>query len=139
MKHTTKRWLATAAAVVSAATVAPAPAQAAEANLAPKRMNAVAYYGTLDIIARETLGLRARFFTYDGHPVAGLPIQFVTTGERNFLCEATTDFNGFAECRNGPVPPPQSLANLLVNGYDAVWEGNRKFAPVSAHNNIGIG
>jgi hypothetical protein len=139
MKHKTMRWLATAAALTCAAVAAASPAQAAKAPFGPKRLNAVAYYGTLDVIARETLGLRARFFTFDGRPVAGLPIQFVTTGERNFLCDATTDLNGVAECRNGPVPPPVSLANLLVNGYDATFEGNRRFAPVSAHNNIGIG
>ena len=137
MKHTTMRWLATAAALTSVVAAA-SPAQAAKAPR-PARLNAVAYYGTLDVIARETLGLKARFFTYEGHPVSGLPIAFVTTGERSFLCEATTDLAGYAECRNGPVPPPVSLANLLVNGYDATFEGNRRYAPVSAHNNIGIG
>jgi hypothetical protein len=137
MKHTTMRWLATAAALTSLA--AACPAQAAPVRSGPKQLNATAYYGTLDVIARETLGLRARFVTFEGRPVAGLPITFVTTGERSYLCSATTDLNGNAECRNGPVPPPVSLANLLVNGYDATFDGNRRFAPVSAHNNIGIG
>jgi hypothetical protein len=137
MKHTTMRWLATAAALASVAVAS--PAQAAKAPFAPERLNATAYYGTLDVIARQTLGLRARFVTLRGRAVPGLPITFVTTGERSFLCDATTDLNGYAECRNGPVPPPISLANLLVNGYDATFDGNRWFAPVSAHNNIGIG
>ncbi|GAA2669916.1 hypothetical protein Apa02nite_016950 [Actinoplanes palleronii] len=129
-----------AAAVTLAGIAAASPAQAAPApKTSPIRMNATAYYGTLDVIARETLGLKAHFTTWDGRPVANLPIQFTTTGERFPLCEATTDFGGWAECKNGPVPPPVSLANLLVNGYDAVWLGNRRFAPVSAHNNIGIG
>jgi hypothetical protein len=137
MKHTTKRWLAIAAALTSVAVAS--PAQAAKAPFGPKRLNAVAYYGTLDVIARQTLGLRAKFTTLEGRPVGGLQITFATTGERSFLCDATTDFNGYAECRNGPVPPPVSLANLLVNGYDATFDGNRRFAPVSAHNNIGVG
>ncbi|MEU7904354.1 hypothetical protein [Actinoplanes sp. NPDC049118] len=140
MKQMTKRWLAIAAALISI--VASSPAQAAGAQPPPPppmRLNAVAYYGTMDVIARETLGLRARFTTIDGRPVAGLPIQFVTTGERWFMCEATTDLNGFAECRNGPIPPPISVLNLLVNGYDAIFEGNRWFRPVMAHNNIGVG
>ncbi|GLY05728.1 MULTISPECIES: hypothetical protein [Actinoplanes] len=138
MKHTTKRGLAAALATAAVVTAAPTPAQAAP-EVRPIRLNATAYYGTMDIIARETLDLRARFFTYDGRPVAGLPVQFATTGERWLLCEATTDFNGYAACRNGPIPPPVSTLNLLVNGYDAIFEGNRRFAPVSAHNNIGIG
>jgi len=138
MKLMTVRRLA--AAVTLAGIAAASPAQAAPAPKAsPIRMNATAYYGTLDVIARETLGLKAHFTTWDGRPVANLPIQFTTTGERFPLCEATTDFGGWAECKNGPVPPPVSLANLLVNGYDAVWLGNRRFAPVSAHNNLGIG
>jgi hypothetical protein len=137
MKHTTMRWLAIAAALTSVA--AASPAQAAPAPFGPRRLNAIAYYGTLDLIARQTLGLRARFTTLEGRPVPGLPIAFATTGERSFLCDATTDLGGYAECRNGPVPPPVSLANLLVNGYDATFEGNRWFAPVSAHNNIGVG
>ncbi|MEU4216606.1 hypothetical protein [Actinoplanes sp. NPDC026623] len=137
MKNTTMRWLAVAVALISVAVST--PAQAAPAQPPPRRLNAVAYYGTLDVIARETLGIRARFTTIEGRPVVGLPVQFVTTGERWFMCEATTDFNGFAECRNGPIPPPISLANLLVNGYDAIFEGNRWFRPVMAHNNIGVG
>jgi hypothetical protein len=140
MKHKTQRWIAIAAALTSAAVALPAPAQATpKAPRPPVRIHAVAYYGTLDIIARETLGLKARFFTLQGQPLAGLPVQFVTTGERFPMCDATTDYAGYAECRNGPVPPPVSLANLLVNGYDATFEGNRSYAPVSAHNNIGIG
>ncbi|WP_436527222.1 hypothetical protein [Actinoplanes sp. HUAS TT8] len=139
MKQTTMRWLAAAAALAGLAASSPAQAAPSAPRFGPVRMNATAYYGTLDVIARETLGLKAHFTTWDGHPVAGLPIQFTTTGERFPLCEATTDFGGWAECKNGPVPPPVSLANLLVNGYDAVWLGNRRFAPVSAHNNIGIG
>lgn len=131
------RWLAIAAALTSVA--AASPVQAAEGRKGPQRLNATAYYGTLDVIARQTLGLKARFVTLEGRPVPRLPITFVTTGERHFMCDATTDYNGYAECRNGPVPPPVSLANLLVNGYDATFEGNRRYAPVSAHNNIGIG
>jgi hypothetical protein len=138
MKHTTMRWLATAAALTTVA--AASPVQAAKApSTGPERLNATAYYGTLDVIARQTLGLKARFVTLEGYPVGRLPITFVTTGERFPLCDATTDANGYAECRNGPVPPPVSLANLLVNGYDATFDGNRRYAPVSAHNNIGIG
>jgi len=137
MKHTTMRWLAAAAALTSVA--AASPVRAAEAQFGPQRLYATAYYGTLDVIARQTLGLKARFFTLDGRAVPGLPITFVTTGERSFLCDATTDLGGYAECRNGPVPPPVSLANLLVNGYDASFDGNRWYAPVSAHNNIGVG
>jgi hypothetical protein len=137
MTHTTMRWLATAAALTSVAVAG--PAQAAKAPFRPGRLHATAYYGTLDVIARQTLGLRARFVTLEGRPVPDLPIAFATTGERSFLCDATTDLSGYAECRNGPVPPPISLANLLVNGYDATFEGNRWFAPVSAHNNIGVG
>ncbi|WP_229076602.1 hypothetical protein [Actinoplanes sp. DH11] len=138
MKHTIKRWLAVAASAASLIAVLPAPAQAAPA-FQRQRLIATAYYGTLDIIARETLGLKARFITVGGRPVPNLVVNFVTTGERFPMCEATTDLNGWAECRNGPVPPPQSLANLLVNGYDAVFDGNRYYLPVSAHNNIGIG
>ena len=137
MKHTTMRWLAAAAALTVVA--AASPAHAAKAPFAPRRLHATAYYGTLDVIARQTLGLKARFITLEGRPVAGLPITFVTTGERFPMCDATTDLAGYAECKNGPVPPPVSLANLLVNGYDATFEGNRWFAPASAHNNIGIG
>jgi len=137
MTHTTMRWLATATAL--AAVAAATPALAAQTRSRPRQLNATAYYGTLDVVARETLGLRARFFTIEGRPVARLPIAFVTTGERSFLCHATTDYNGYAECRNGPVPPPVSLLNLLINGYDATFEGNRLYAPVSAHNNIGVG
>jgi hypothetical protein len=138
MKHTTKRWMAAVAAVAALVSISPAPAQAAP-NVQRQRLIATAYYGTMDIIARETLGLKARFITVGGRPVPNLIVNFVTTGERFPMCEATTDLNGWAECRNGPIPPPQSLANLLVNGYDAVFDGNRYFYPVSAHNNIGIG
>ncbi|MEU4688136.1 hypothetical protein [Actinoplanes sp. NPDC023714] len=138
MKQTTKRWLAAVAAVAAFVAVNPAPAQAAP-NFQRQRLIATAYYGTMDIIARETLGLKARFVTVGGRPVPNLIVNFVTTGERFPMCEATTDLNGWAECRNGPIPPPQSLANLLVNGYDAVFDGNRYYYPVAAHNNIGIG
>jgi hypothetical protein len=138
MKHKTMRWLATAAALATVAAAA-SPALAEQAQRRPERLHAVAYYGTLDVIARQTLGLKARFVTLHGRPVAGLPVAFATTGERSFLCDATTDLAGYAECRNGPIPPPVSLANLLVNGYDATFEGSRRYAPVSAHNNIGIG
>lgn len=141
MKQTTKRWLAAVAAVVALVAAHPAPAQAAPPPppFQRQRLIATAYYGTMDVIARETLGLRARFITVGGRPVPNLIINFVTTGERFPMCEAVTDLNGWAECRNGPIPPPQSLANLLVNGYDAVFDGNAYFYPVSAHNNIGIG
>jgi hypothetical protein len=139
MKHTTKRWLATAAALVGLTSAAIASPAEAAPSFRQQRLHATAYYGTLDVIARQTLGLRARFITLTGRPVPGLIVTFVTTGERFPLCEATTDLNGIAECANGPVPPPVSLANLLVNGYDATFYGNRRFAPVSAHNNIGIG
>ncbi|GID95286.1 hypothetical protein ACFQFC_33000 [Amorphoplanes digitatis] len=137
MKQTIKRLLAIAVALISVATAS--PAQAVGAQPPPQRLHATAYYGTLDVIAREVLNLRTRITTLDGRPVPGLPVSFVTTGERWFMCEATTDWNGVAECRNGPIPPPISLANLLVNGYDAIFSGNRWFRPVMAHNNIGIG
>ncbi|MEV6342310.1 hypothetical protein [Actinoplanes sp. NPDC051851] len=139
MKHTTKRWFAAAAALAGLATAAIASPAEATPALRLERLHATAYYGTLDVIARETLGLKARFITITGRPVPNLIITFVTTGERFPLCEATTDLNGYAECNNGPVPPPISLANLLVNGYDATFWGNTRYAPVSAHNNIGIG
>jgi hypothetical protein len=105
----------------------------------PERLNATAYYGSFDVLARQTSGLKAKFTKADGTPVVGLPVKFTVAGEKAFLCEATTDTNGYAECKNSGLPPlPVSAVKLLTGGYDATFDGNDRYAPVTAHNSVGV-
>ncbi|WP_370420772.1 hypothetical protein AB8O64_21690 [Streptomyces sp. QH1-20] len=102
------------------------------------RLNATAYYGSLDPLARQTHGLKARFVKTDGTPVEGLPVKFTVSGEKTFLCNATTDSDGYAECKNSPLPLGVPTVKALLYGYDATFEGNAHYAPVNAHNSIGV-
>ncbi|KOU36261.1 Ig-like domain-containing protein [Streptomyces sp. WM6378] len=112
---------------------------AAAADHGAQRLNATAYYGSLNVLARQTHDLKAKFTRVDGSPVAGLPVKFTVTGEKAFLCEATTDTDGYAECKNSPLPAPLTLEQLLLKGYDATFDGDDRYAPVSAHNSVGLG
>jgi hypothetical protein len=138
-----RRSISRAASVALAALALGSPLHSTSASAldhhGPERLNATAYYGSFDVLARQTSGLKAKFTRVDGSPVAGLPVKFTAAGEKAFLCEATTDTNGYAECKNSPVPPlPVSAAKLLTGGYDATFDGNEQYAPVSAHNSVGI-
>ncbi|OKI01455.1 hypothetical protein A6A06_20820 [Streptomyces sp. CB02923] len=106
---------------------------------APERLNATADYGSFDVLTRRTSGLRAKITETDGTPVAGLPVKFTVADEKALLCEATTDTDGYAECKASPLPPlPVSTIKLLTGGYDATFDGNPRYAPVSARNSIGV-
>ncbi|MFD7667686.1 hypothetical protein [Streptomyces sp. NPDC059788] len=110
-----------------------------EHPIAPKHLHAAAYYGSFDVLARQTSGLRAKFTEADGTPVGGLPVKFTVAGEKAFLCEATTDTHGFAECQNSPLPPlPASAVKLLTGGYDATFDGSPRYTPASAHNSVDV-
>ncbi|MFH8343961.1 hypothetical protein [Streptomyces sp. NPDC018045] len=105
----------------------------------PKRLNAKAYYGSFDVLARQTSGLKAKITEVDGTPVADLPVKFTVTGEKAVLCEATTNTSGYAECKKSHLPPlPASAVKLLTGGYDATFGGNPRYAPASTHNSVAV-
>lgn len=111
----------------------------AAAASAPERkpLRATAYYATLSIVARQVDGARVNVTQVDGTPVPGLPVKFTISGDRSYLCEAVTDPNGNAECRQAPMPIGLPLTYLLLNGYDATFDGNAHYTPVTAHNTVG--
>ncbi|MBZ4319868.1 Ig-like domain-containing protein [Streptomyces huiliensis] len=129
---------ALALAVTATVGLAAGNAAAVDRHHHPERLNATAYYGTLDIVGRQTNNLKAKFTKVDGTAVAGLPVKFTVSWDRFFLCEATTDTNGYAECKNSPLPAPLPLTQLVLHGYDATFDGNHQYAPASAHNSVGV-
>ncbi|MFF7730843.1 hypothetical protein [Streptomyces sp. NPDC008001] len=40
-------------------------------------------------------------------------MKFTVSGDKSFLCEATTDTNGYAECKNSLLPAPLPLTQLV--------------------------
>ncbi|MFH8410798.1 hypothetical protein ACH4FX_39405 [Streptomyces sp. NPDC018019] len=130
----------TALTLASALTVTAASAlDHREQRPAPKRLHATAESGSFDVLARRTSGLKAKFSEVDGTPVAGLPVKFTVSGEKALLCKATTDPDGYAECKNPGLPPlPVSAVKLLTAGYDATFAGNSRYAPATAHNTVSI-
>ncbi|MFC7307883.1 hypothetical protein ACFQVC_27110 [Streptomyces monticola] len=127
----------TAAALALGSVFTASGAFAADYQGTPERLNAAAYYGSVDVLARQTHGLKAKLTKVDGSPVAGLPVTFTVAGEKTTLCEATTDTNGNAECQNSPLPLGIPTVKLVTAGYDATFDGNARYAPVSAHNSVG--
>lgn len=136
----TKSKIATvcAAFVLAIAPIFLPAASASASTEAPERLNATAYYGKVNVLAREVTDPKAKFMKVDGTPVHGLPVKFTVTGEKSFLCDATTDTNGYAECRNAPIPLVIPLVQLLLSGYDATFDGNAWYTPVNAHNSVGL-
>ncbi|MEV5596718.1 hypothetical protein [Streptomyces sp. NPDC052496] len=105
----------------------------------PKRLTAKAFYGSFDVLARQISGLKAKISEVDGTPVAGLPVQFTVAGEKAVLCEATTDTNGYAQCKKSHLPQLlASAVKLLTGGYDATFTGNPRYAPTSTHNSVTV-
>lgn len=108
------------------------------ADAAPQRLVATAYYGTVNVLARQTNQLKAKLTQSDGTPVPGLPIKFAISADSSYLCQAITNPDGYAECTNSPLPATVPLAQLLLGGYDAYLDGNARYLPVDAHNSVGI-
>ncbi|MEV6300759.1 hypothetical protein AB0M02_15225 [Actinoplanes sp. NPDC051861] len=135
MKYTTVRVAVAALTALASLGVG----SAAVASFAPPlRLNAVAFYAKVDLLGRQISGFKAKFTQVNGRPAPGLPIRFVVSGEQYLLCEATTDTNGYAECRVGPLPSGISAIKLVLSGYDATFDGGRWYAPASAHNTVGL-
>ncbi|MFK8849762.1 hypothetical protein [Streptomyces sp. Ac-502] len=71
--------------------------------------------------------------------MAGLPVTFTVAGEKALLCEATTDTDGYAQCKKSRLPSLlASAVKLLTGGYDTTFEGDSRYAPVSTHNSVAV-
>ncbi len=81
--------------------------------------------------------LRAKATTTGFVPIRGLIIKFQDAGgAANTVCIAVTDIQGEASCQATASNDPLLIASGVFTGYNAVFEGNAKYLPATAHGRI---
>lgn len=73
-----------------------------------------------------------------GAPVAGLEINFRSGSAGIEACAAFTDPEGIAECSQGTQFSVAYVTDVLVAGYDAVFDGNAEFQPAKGHGSVTV-
>jgi hypothetical protein len=73
-----------------------------------------------------------------GAPVASLKINFRSGSAAIDACAAFTDPEGIAECPQGTQVSPAFITDLLLAGYDAVFDGNAEFQPAKGHGSVAL-
>lgn len=68
-----------------------------------------------------------------GGSVSGLKINFRSGSAKIDGCSAFTDPEGIAECSAGTQFSPAFILDLVVAGYDAIFDGNAEFQPATGH------
>ncbi|MEA2219938.1 MAG: hypothetical protein QOJ35_2564 [Solirubrobacteraceae bacterium] len=71
--------------------------------------------------------------------IRGLRIVFETTILGAEGCTAFTDSRGIAECNSGSVFNPLFIFDALVGGYNAVFDGDYYYEPVTVHGTVSPG
>ena len=71
-----------------------------------------------------------------GAPVAGLEINFRSGSAAIEACAAFTNPEGIAECSQGTQLSVAYITDILLAGYDAVFDGNAEFQPAKGHGGV---
>jgi hypothetical protein len=71
-----------------------------------------------------------------GAPVAGLKINFRSGSAAIEACAAFTNPEGIAECSQGTQFSVAYITDIIVAGYDAVFDGNAEFQPAKGHGSV---
>jgi hypothetical protein len=71
-----------------------------------------------------------------GAPVAGLKIDFRSSSAGIEGCAAFTDPEGIAECSQGGQLSVAYITDILLAGYDAIFDGNAEFQPAKGHGSV---
>ncbi|MDP9073976.1 MAG: hypothetical protein M3N98_07345 [Actinomycetota bacterium] len=133
-----KRWACTLASgtmlVGAALTMTPTPASAAVRGHRPIILTADGATGHLVSLSAD---LRAKATTTGFKPIRGLIIKFQDAGGLgNTVCTAVTDILGEATCQATASNDPLLIASGVFTGYNAVFEGNGRYLPATAHGRI---
>jgi hypothetical protein len=71
-----------------------------------------------------------------GAPVAGLAITFRSGSAGIEACATFTNPEGIAECSQGTQLSVAYITDILLAGYDAIFDGNAEFQPAKGHGSV---
>ncbi|MGB6161930.1 MAG: hypothetical protein WCF33_05600 [Pseudonocardiaceae bacterium] len=71
-----------------------------------------------------------------GAPVAGLEINFRSGSAKIEACASFTNTEGIAECSQGTKLSVAYILDIILAGYDAVFDGNAEFQPAKGHGSV---
>ncbi|MFD9637551.1 hypothetical protein [Streptomyces violascens] len=139
----------TAAALALSGAFTANGASALHHHSTPERLNTTAYYGSFDILARQTNGLNAKFTKVDGTPVAGLPVRFTVAGEKARAAPVAQEGPGNVDAAprqmlwtppKAPSPRPAATCSASRSARPD-WRSRRrpKDAHVPASRNVLLG
>ncbi|GHF44374.1 hypothetical protein GCM10010218_27130 [Streptomyces mashuensis] len=93
------------------------------------------------VLGQAQAQISAKLIDSDGQPIKGQPITFTVSDSRQ-IGTPVTDATDVAHLDSGSnLLDPLLWAHALGSGYEAHFQGNKKFMPVSARGEIepGIG
>jgi hypothetical protein len=135
-----RRWACTlvSGAMLAGAglTMAPTPASATVAFSHHQSILLTADGATGHLVSFSA-DLRAKATTLGFRPIRGLIIKFQDAGgAANTVCTAVTNILGEASCQATASNDPLLIASGVFTGYNAVFDGNAKYLPATAHGRI---
>lgn len=93
--------------------------------------------GSIELLSLSEVELSAKLTdATTGEPVVGRRVDFSGAGKE--LCQASTDIHGFARC-SGTENFGLQTVREVVSGFDAVFSGDKEFAPSHQHASATIG
>jgi hypothetical protein len=90
------------------------------------------------LLALETRPKARVTLAETGAPVSGLKINFRSGSAAIEGCAAFTDPEGIAECSQGTQFSVVLIADIVVSGYDAVFDGDAEFQPAKGHASMTV-
>ncbi len=72
----------------------------------------------------------------DNKPVSELLVRFVTSSMKYEVGSAYTNEEGIAEVDSGIKLNPLFVGDALIAGYDAIFDGDEKRLPITAHGTV---
>ncbi|MGW3209399.1 hypothetical protein [Streptomyces sp. NPDC001135] len=88
------------------------------------------------VMGQAQAQISAKLIDSDGEPIKGVPITF-TVGSGRQIGIGVTDATGVAHLDSGSnLLDPILWAQALGSGYEAQFQGNKKYMPALAHGKI---
>ncbi|MEV4923359.1 hypothetical protein [Streptomyces roseoverticillatus] len=92
------------------------------------------------VLGQAQAQISATLISNDGEPIKGQPVSFTVSGRQ--IGTAVTDATGVAHLDSGSnLLDPLLWVHAISSGYEAHYQGSKKYMPATAHGKIepGIG
>ncbi|MEV5374668.1 MULTISPECIES: Ig-like domain-containing protein [Actinomycetes] len=87
------------------------------------------------VLGQAQAQISATLITNDGEPIKGQPVTFTVSGRQ--IGMAVTDATGVAHLDSGSnLLDPLLWVHAVGSGYEAHYQGSKKYMPATAHGKI---